>query len=356
MGDDKDIPVLRRKAAARRAALGLAEMTPTKAMRLALAKAGDAALCVPVALRGMTEGSLSPDGLADALPERALTLRLDGPGGAVALAVLCPQAVAAATEAQTMGRVLKAPAAERRPTGTDALLVRDFVEQILAAFAALAADCRGLPPIDGYGFAGRIPEARVAAMAIQDAPHLHLTVDMTFASDAKEGSLHLILPTRVPARPDPPAAETDWSAAMEKAVLASAVRLEGVLCRIRLPLAEITTLEAGQVVPLGRATLDGVELRAVDGRRIITARLGRSGAMRAVRLHVGGDDAASGGAGPQAALAPETPTDTPPDDAPAADAPAASAPPPAPMAEPAFPEAPADLDPMPMAAPLDLPE
>ena len=80
--------------------------------------------------------------------------------------------------------------------------------------------------------------------------------------------------------------------------MGSAVRLEAILCRIKLPLADVTGLEAGQVLPLGRAGLDAVTLRATNGRKVMGARLGRSGAMRAVRLLTGN--------GPAAATAPRT--------------------------------------------------
>lgn len=345
MGDDKDIPVLRRKAAARRASLGLAEMTPQKAMRLALAKAGDKALSVPVSLREMAECSLTPDDLDGALPDPSLILRLEGPGDAVALAVLCPQAVAAATEAQTMGRVLQTPAAGRRPTATDASLVADFVQQVLAAFAALAADCKGLPAMDGYEYAGRVIDTRVAAMAIQDAAHLHMTVQMAFAGGAKEGALHLVLPRRATAGAARTTAGPDWSSAIEKAVMGSSVRLEAVLCRVRLPLSQVTGFAPGQVVPLEKVTLDGVELRSVDGRRILSARLGRSGVMRAVRLQIGED----GHAGQGAQMAPShTPL-------PSASAPPEPAPAPMDLPDPApLDDLPGDLEPM--AATLSLPD
>lgn len=297
MDDKAEIPVLRRKVDARRAALGLSEMTPAKAMRLALAKAGDKLLHVLVAVRDLQQGSVAPDGLAQALPDPALILRLSGPDGAVALAVLCPQAVAAVTEAQTMGKVQAAPAPDRRPTATDASLVRDFVELGLAGFGALAADCRGMPPVAGYAQAGRVADARAAAMVLMDTAHLHLTAELDFAAGTKVGSLHLVLPTRAAA---PGAAEDrqDWAGALEHAVMGSAVRLEAILCRIKLPLADVTGLEAGQVLPLGRAGLDAVTLRATNGRKVMGARLGRSGAMRAVRLLTGN--------GPAAATAPRT--------------------------------------------------
>lgn len=287
MADDADIPVLRRKAGASRASRGLAEMTPAKAMRLALAQAGDRALGVPVALTDLQQATLSPDILAQHVPDPALILRLDGPDGAVALAVLCPQAVGAAIEAQTLGKVLRAPSPDRRPTATDALLVQGFVDLVVSGFASASDALRGLPPLDGYSYTARIADTRLAAMTIEDSPHLHLTAALDFAGGAKTGSLHLIFPARRRGSGQGAAQAAPWSEALERAVLNSPARLEAQLGKLSLPLADVAALQVGQVVPLGRAaSLDKVVIRAADGRRILTARLGRSGTMRAVRLRL----------------------------------------------------------------------
>lgn len=283
MAEQAEKSVLRRKAGARRAAQGLAEMTPHKAMRVALAKSGDAVLKVPVALRDFKRGSLTPDDLTGALPDPALILRLDGAGGAVGLAVLCPQVVSAVIEALTMGRVTQGAAAERKATATDASLTRAFVDRVIAAFAQLSEDCRGLPAIEGYAVTGRLADARLAAMTLEDAAHLHLTAEVEMAGGAKSGVLHFVLPTRQ-RKQRAGEAGGGWSAALEKAVMSSPARLEAILCQFRLPLSDVSVLAPGQVVPLTRASLESVRLIATNGRKVMSARLGRSGPMRAVRL------------------------------------------------------------------------
>ena len=109
----------------------------------------------------------------------------------------------------------------------------------------------------------------------------------------------------------------------------------------------MSRLHVDQVLPLEQATLDGVELRGMDGRKLMGARLGRSGAMRAVRLRSGDapppQPALSAGLGPMSA-APAMP---------AATGPAAPGLAPADLAAPDF-GAPAPLDATPLdPAPLD---
>ncbi len=286
MAEQAEQPVLRRKVGARRASQGLAEMTPNKAMRMALAKAGDKVLKVPVTLRDMKRATLALDDLAGSMPDPSLILQMEGVGRTVALAVLCPQVVAAAIESQTMGRVVKGEAAARKATATDATMTSAFIDFAIEGFSVLAEDCRGLPAIEGYRVTDRILDFRAAGMVLEDADHFHIAVDLDFASGAKSGTIHLVLPTRQ-RKPRPGAEPEDWGPALEKVVMSSPARLEGHLCRFKMPLMDATRLEPGQVVPLKNASLDSVDLIATNGRKVISARLGRSGPMRAVRLRVG---------------------------------------------------------------------
>lgn len=351
MANEAEQPILRRKAGARRASLGLAEMTPTKAMRVAMAKAGDKVLKVPVALRTYTAASLMPDGLGEALPDPALILRVQGPGEAIGLAVLCPQAVAAVIEAQTLGRVTQGAAPDRKPTATDASLSRAFVERVLEGFAILAEECSGVPASEGYAVAGRCSDARIAAMALADASHAHLAAEVEFAGGAKTGTIHLVLPARPP-QPKTPEAKADWSGALERAVMGSPARLEAVLCRVKLPLSQATAFKVGQVVPLARAGLDNVQMVATNGRKVMRARLGKSGAMRAVRLCI--DDGTGPGARPAREMGSLTMATRPAQPSAPADLSGAA---PMPMSEPEpLADLPEPLPDLPVPVPMDLPD
>lgn len=284
MGDLSEEPVLRRKVGARRASMGLAEMTPEKALRLALAKSGDTVLNVPVALRSLTDTEVAADDRPGPLPENGLILALEGPVGATGLVVACGQTVAAAIEAQTLGRVSSGAAPDRTPTGTDASMIRGLVDLTLEGFALLAAECRGLPMIEGFVTGARILDARAAGMFLDDAPHRMLTAELDFASGAKTGSLLLILPKIPPKAALTDQRETGWGAQLEKAVMGSTARLDAQLCRLKIPLSEAVRFEVGQEIPLTGASIDDLTLKALNGKTVASARLGRSGPMRAVRV------------------------------------------------------------------------
>ena len=261
-------------------------MTLERAMRMALAKAGSRALGVPVNAGDLAEATMTVEDLCQDLPQQALFLRLESDGLACGLAVACPQVVGAVIEAQTIGNVLKSEAAERKPTRTDASLVAGFVDECLGNFSELSKACEAPPPVAGFRAGEALADARAAEMVLADTEHLRLEVGLDFAGGAKTGKLVLVFP--LVAKMSNAAPEKDWKATLSHSVLGSTVQLDAQLCRLRMPLSDIADLQVGSILKLGQADLDGVSLVGSDGSRMIKARLGRSGHVRAVRLVLSG--------------------------------------------------------------------
>jgi len=286
MTEAADTLVLRRKAGASRAQAQLTAMTTSKALRLAIARAGDEVLDVPIGLQDLAEARDLPEALLTEAPDPALFVRLRGPDAREGLAVLCPQAVAAVLEAQLTGQVLPQAAADRRPTGTDAMMVEGVLDQVLLHFAAYAADCQPPLPVGGYLSGTTLSDARAAVLTLEDAAHLQFDLTLDFATGAKTGRLRLLFPAEAPSDGIPGGGGAAWRESFQRNVFASEAQLEAVLCRLSLPVAEIAALQPGDLLPLGRASLDGVHLKGPDGGTVQTVRLGRSGPMRAVRIRV----------------------------------------------------------------------
>jgi flagellar motor switch protein FliM len=285
MSDKAEISTLRRKAAGGgRSGASLTAMTPLKALRSAAARAGDDALNCVVGLRELAEETVTLDELVEKLPDPALFVQLDGPGRMRGIAAITPQVLGAVIEAQTIGKVLKSAAADRKPTRTDATLIADFLDRTLAGFAALMAECPAPPPVGGFGFGGALVDARSGVMLLQDVKHLHFIAELDFGHGAKIGKLHLVLPAEHKVARSRTADKSEWHATMNSTVLGTTARLEAVLCRLKMPLCDIAVLKEGDVINLTMASLADVALVGADGNRLVTAALGRSGAMRAVRV------------------------------------------------------------------------
>ncbi|MVX47484.1 flagellar motor switch protein FliM, partial [Rhodobacter sphaeroides] len=77
---------------------------------------------------------------------------------------------------------------------------------------------------------------------------------------------------------------TDFGAALAEQVMAVDCRLEAVLGRITLPLAQVLDWQPGDTVPLPQATLDHILFVGLDGHPVAEGRLGQHRGMRAVRL------------------------------------------------------------------------
>ena len=67
-------------------------------------------------------------------------------------------------------------------------------------------------------------------------------------------------------------------------------RVEAVLARLTLSLAQVMQLTEGAVLPMPDAALNKISLEGLDGRRVGAGKLGQNRGMRAIRL----SDRASG--------------------------------------------------------------
>lgn len=278
--------VLRRKTRTSPAAVGPSAMDVPKAIRIALARAGDVVLDAPVSVRGVAIDGLLPERLGQDGVENPLLMRLKDGQSATGLLVICSQTLAAVIEASTLGTVFAGEAPVRKPTKTDAALIRGFADAFLGHFGALSEEIAHPPPVAGYTTVAPFEDMRAAQMTLADAAHKRFRITVDFGLGAKVGQIDLVLPThRDPVQTEADA-EADWSDALERTVLATSAEIEAVLGRIALPLEHVAALKPGDVIPLPEISVDDVSLIAPTGKRVAGARLGRAGAARAVRIRL----------------------------------------------------------------------
>lgn len=286
MADDGANLILQR-IAERGAATGPSVMSPVRALRLAVPKAAEQELRMPVTASEISETQLGHGELGDLIPEHALLAHLTASDGAKGLVVIDPQLLAGIIEMQTTGRVIAAKAVARPPTRTDVTMSESFVNQIFGLLEEiLGANQRG-PWFYGYRMGQRIDGPRKLGIVLEEGAFIvcQITLDLCFG--AKEGGLILAVPAgvRTAGRDGAVTADQeDWRAALQSTVLGSEVRLEAVLHRVSMPLSEVVQLKEGQVLTIPRQALSAVRLEGGAREKAGCARLGQAQGFRAVRL------------------------------------------------------------------------
>ena len=283
MSDADIISAMRRKAGVGRPPPDVQPMSPAKALRLAAAKAAEDAIGLVMQVTNVIEERSSILRLPDQLPEYALLSLLEGPDNAYGLAVFDRNVISAVVEQQTTGKVLKLPPEERAPTATDAVMCTEITDHILSLFETNIAEVADPPDVAGFRVAAQLREARSISIAFDDVPYRVYRISVLLGRGVREGEILLVFPF-ARATPKPvPGAPNDFGRDFQAVVMKSEARLDTVLHRIRMPLADVMSLEAGMVLSIPRSAVSKVELRA-DDRLVSRAQLGQINGKRAVRL------------------------------------------------------------------------
>ncbi|MEV8468517.1 FliM/FliN family flagellar motor switch protein [Fluviibacterium sp. DFM31] len=283
-------PVLKRMAKPSRLAPGDQPMTLPRAAALAVSRAGQDALKLPLAVAGTDVGEMTVEAVADHASDAVLLVSLRGPGQAWGMAAFDNSLLTAILQAQTARRITDEEPPLRVATQTDAVLCRRFLTICLGS---LAERLQGMP--DSNWAQGFLPRDQVLSHRrlphlLADAPHRVLGLDVDIAQGKRRGRLTLILPLQ-PVTTEPPTLAEDpkprpdnWTADWHERILDSNATLEAVLMTVRLPLSKVSRLVPGDTLPFSEQTLDRLHLVGTDGRKVARVMLGKSGEFRAVKL------------------------------------------------------------------------
>lgn len=264
--------------------------------RLALARAARDAAGLELVVERVESSSRELSELAELLPERALLLLLRGPLGRLGMIALSPEVTASLIESQTIGRVHAGAPAPRRPTRIDAAMVAGWIQRALSGLSAGTGQGPDADWARGYHYDSYVDNARAMELLLEERPHRGMLARLSLADGVRRGTVLLALPepdgasragaieSADTATDGDEGAAPGFTAAFGNAVLESECLLDAVLARLSLPLATLLGLQAGQVVPLGRASLDATWLADVNGGVVARARLGQQRGLRAVRV------------------------------------------------------------------------
>ena len=271
--------------------------TPERAIATAIGRAAQAACGLPIypAQARITPATLAE--IIEILPERGLTLVVEGPMGALGVVALCPALLASVIEMQSLGRVTRQPPRERRATRTDASICADFAN---LALAELAAELGTLTPEAAhpvFRFASFVEDPKPLELMLEDIAYRCLRLDMKVGQGGvRDASLLVFLPDTetAPAMAADAAPGQAASAhvapgpaggrSLAGAVRAAPVLLNAVLCRRKITLRELRALQPGSVLALPHDAMATARLETTSGLVIAQGKLGALHGSRAIRI------------------------------------------------------------------------
>ncbi|MEL7257978.1 MAG: FliM/FliN family flagellar motor switch protein [Pseudomonadota bacterium] len=285
MGEDSADSVIHRKAQVARDGFDAREMSPAKALRLALAKAAARLMGLALTVRTVEQTSLLSPEVEEAMGDEGLLVLLDGPDHARGVVRLDLQMVAALIEMQLKGRVIHGDAEPRPFTATDAAIAQPLINAVLDGLDETLTEAGLANCAQRFRFGDRVADARTLALALSEPDFDHFRLSVDLAGGAKSGVLDLVLPKA----PHKLTSETDIEAQalaikLEQNALNAPVTLDAILGRVRAPLHDVCEWKPGTVLPLSPDVLTEARLLGAGRHVVASVKLGQLNGFRAVRM------------------------------------------------------------------------
>ena len=276
---------LGRKLSAGREEQGEKPRSVLRALRLAFARTAGDRFQLALSVIGAKQSRKSSGAVTETLGSEWLLLQFVNPDGLSAAICLDVGTVSAIVQVQTIGEVLPGSPPARPYTDTDAAMVAPLVEEAMLRAVDLVDDTADQASLSGYEFRARLGDIRSLSLAmIEDAYRVYyLTVEL--GGGIRQGLVALLLPECPAEQGADDTSQTDTGPNLEQASGVVRAELNAVISRMSLPLATLSGLSAGDVLPLTGSRLDRAEVLTIDRARAAFGRLGQCGGMRAVRLN-----------------------------------------------------------------------
>ncbi len=278
--------ILHRKTLGGRLDFDARVMTPSKALRLALAKSADKLFDLVLTVTLVEQVALTQGKIRDVAGNDGLLIMLDGAGGACGAAKFDMQMLAGLIEVQTMGFVHKAEAKPRPVTDTDAAMVAPMTDAVMQGYdAELSEAMPGYQP-QGFRFGDRVEDGRALSLILDAQGYDLFRLNVDLGEGAKTGVLTLILPVQPQMKhtQEAPGAQAGARHGFKGNTLDAPVTMDAVVARIRMPLNEVCKLAIGSVLPVPAESFSKTELVAAGNHVVAEVLLGQMSGLKAVRF------------------------------------------------------------------------
>ncbi len=279
MADSREQSALHRKVHRGAALREVNAISPTRALRVSFARAGEGLWGLAAESEGIASNRMDHEAAIGLIGPDDLILSLMRGDGAVALAVLARPVVTALIEVQTLGHVTDQPPEDRPYTATDAELSWIFLERALAEFALTLEDSDRAAEVTNLWFEHKVSDARAAGLLLAKGRFQVYSASMQMGEASRTGDLRLILPGVAPKAQPQPAQHN-----RHEGFRALPVRLRVMVSPLRLSLAQAKALRPGARLDLPGDALDQARLLAADGQVVARGKLGQTQGLRALRI------------------------------------------------------------------------
>lgn len=254
-----------------------------KALRRSLARAASEQCDLPLAVLAGRQCNRIPEDLADSLSDKDLLVLMDGPDGRIGAVTMDAALVTALIQKQTIGQIMGKAPSERNYTPTDAAMTAEFLEKTFGKVVTMLDGHSDQLIFNGYRYGAQIEDVRSLVLGMEAEDYRLISLTMDLAIGAMQGEMKFILPEPTPEQLGKGTGVSGPSLASNMGAMRA--ELSAVLCKVRVPLNELSALKEGELLSLDSAFLYETDLIGIGGQSIAKGKLGQLNGSRAVRLN-----------------------------------------------------------------------
>ena len=269
-------------------------VSTAKAARLSLARAADKAFELPMRVNAIRQSRLDLADVVESLEEEWAIYPLVNDDGSIGVMSFDPAYVIAFMERQTKGSVNPSDEEARPLTRTDKALVGTFLEVFFNLFDDSLLGAPTAYWTRGYRAEDAVHSRHLMVLLLDASEYRGFDISCEVSGLDRSISMRLFLPIK---EKQPTLAEANkakkknrpdkdqiGNKTMRGAALAATVELDTIMRKVTMPLSQLNTLKAGELVRLPQNAAAQAQLVDHSGQTSRAVNLGQLHGMRAVRL------------------------------------------------------------------------
>jgi len=279
--------VLRRMASREGVPGGIPAMTPLRALRLAVKKAGQGVSAAGLRLTELDDRRVSLAEFGPMIDAKGVLFRMAATPEALGLMAVEPAIIHGIAAVRTTGSLPKDGIPDRAATRIDSVVALPVLTAILSGFIAALDGLEAERVMSGYKIGAFAADRAATLLDLDDVPYRLLSGTISVGDGAGSGKLSYLVPA------DPPrlrqaattgANDFDWQRRLHANVMKAEAVLEARLAPMEMGLGALRALKVGSDLLLDADALSRIQLLSQDGKLIASGKLGQLSGNRAIRV------------------------------------------------------------------------